>query len=515
MITQCVYGPIVPQQVICELIGGGVPERYPDLHFALIEFNAHWLASLVGSMDKCWVTGIGQDADWWLGHWDDTRPADDQPNMAQLFRLNEKWPYPLDAERVRPAPVPRLVPGRPRRRRLPAHHRAVDDRVGQRLPARRRDVPREPGADREAVRRCPGRRAGRHARRHPRRSPGVRGPGGRLNEHRFDGRVAVVTGAGRGIGRAHALLLADRGASVVVNDLGGSMDGVGADAEPASTVAAEIVAAGGAAIADTSDVATAAGAQALVDAAVERFGRLDILVNNAGIIRWAGFPDADADNLARHLAVHVGGSFNTARAAWPHMVEQGYGRIVMTTSVGDVRAARTTSRTPPPRPRVIGLTRSLTTAGAAHGIKVNLIAPGGVHPHGRRGARRLPSDQMSPDLVAPMVAFLAHEDCPVSGEIYAAGAGRFARIFIASTEGYVHAEAGADDRGRRRRTGRRSTTRPTTTSPPTSPTGPPSSWRICSRAAQNPDGTSRSRGSCGRSAHWDRSLPRARRCPRG
>ena len=95
MITQCVYGPMVPQQVMCELIGGGVPERYPDLHFALIEFNAHWLASLVGSMDKCWVTGIGQDADWWLGNWDDTRPDDDQPGMAQLFRLNDKWPYPL------------------------------------------------------------------------------------------------------------------------------------------------------------------------------------------------------------------------------------------------------------------------------------------------------------------------------------------------------------------------------------------------------------------------------------
>jgi predicted TIM-barrel fold metal-dependent hydrolase len=95
MVTQCVYGAMVPQQIVCELIGGGVPERYPDLHFALIEFNAHWLASLVGSMDKCWVTGIGQDADWWLGHWDDGRPADDQPGMARLFRLNEKWPYPL------------------------------------------------------------------------------------------------------------------------------------------------------------------------------------------------------------------------------------------------------------------------------------------------------------------------------------------------------------------------------------------------------------------------------------
>jgi predicted TIM-barrel fold metal-dependent hydrolase len=95
MITQSIYSTIVPQQVICELIGGGVPERFPDLHFALIEFNAHWLGSLVGAMDKCWVTGIGQDPDWWLGHWDDDRPSDDQPHMAQLFKLNEKWPYPL------------------------------------------------------------------------------------------------------------------------------------------------------------------------------------------------------------------------------------------------------------------------------------------------------------------------------------------------------------------------------------------------------------------------------------
>ncbi|MBV8979861.1 MAG: amidohydrolase family protein [Acidimicrobiia bacterium] len=95
MVTQSIYSTIVPQQVICELIGGGVAERYPDLHFALIEFNAHWLASLMGAMDKCWVTGIGQDADWWLGYWDGDRPAHDQPNMAQLFRLNEKWPYPL------------------------------------------------------------------------------------------------------------------------------------------------------------------------------------------------------------------------------------------------------------------------------------------------------------------------------------------------------------------------------------------------------------------------------------
>jgi NAD(P)-dependent dehydrogenase (short-subunit alcohol dehydrogenase family) len=257
-----------------------------------------------------------------------------------------------------------------------------------------------------------------------------------MNEHSFEGRVAVVTGAGRGIGRAYALLLAHRGAGVVINDLGGSMEGVGADSEPASAVAAEIADAGGVAIADSNDVASAGGAQALVDAAVERFGRLDILINNAGIIRWAGFPEADADNLATHLAVHVGGSFNTTRAAWPHMVEQGYGRIIVTTSSGLFGLPDNLSYATA-KAGVIGLTRSLTTAGAAHGIKVNLIAPAAMtRMAGQPGNEE--NAQMAPDLVAPMVAFLAHEACPVSGEIYAAGAGRFARIFIASTEGYVH-----------------------------------------------------------------------------
>jgi NAD(P)-dependent dehydrogenase (short-subunit alcohol dehydrogenase family) len=261
-----------------------------------------------------------------------------------------------------------------------------------------------------------------------------------VHEHSFEGRVAVVTGAGRGIGRAHALLLAERGARVVVNDLGGSMEGVGTDAEPASTVASEIVAAGGAAVADDHDVATPAGAQALVEGAVEQFGRLDILINNAGIIRWAGLPEADADNLARHLAVHVAGSFNTTRAAWPHMVEQGYGRIVMTTSAG-VFGLPTNLSYATAKGAVIGLTRSLTTAGAAHDILVNLIAPAAVTRMAGQTpdeAADKPAPQMSPELVAPMAAFLAHEDCPVSGEIYAAGAGRFARIFIASTPGYVH-----------------------------------------------------------------------------
>jgi NAD(P)-dependent dehydrogenase (short-subunit alcohol dehydrogenase family) len=255
---------------------------------------------------------------------------------------------------------------------------------------------------------------------------------GRMDAYGFDGRVAVVTGAGRGIGRAHARLLAERGARVVVNDLGGSMDGRGADAGPASGVVDEIVAAGGVAVADAHDVATEEGAEALVDTAVEQFGRIDVLVNNAGIIRWAGLPEADADNLARHLAVHVGGSFNTTRAAWPRMVEQGYGRIVMTGSAG-MFGLPTNLSYATAKAGVVGLTRSLSTAGVAHGIKINAVAPAAMTRMAGPGG-----DDTSVDLVAPMVVFLAHEACPVSGEIYAAGFGRFARIFLASTGGYLH-----------------------------------------------------------------------------
>jgi NAD(P)-dependent dehydrogenase (short-subunit alcohol dehydrogenase family) len=265
-----------------------------------------------------------------------------------------------------------------------------------------------------------------------------------MDGYSFEGRVAIVTGAGRGIGRAYALLLADRGASVVVNDLGGSTEGVGADAGVADRVAAEIAAAGGAAISNGDDVAETGGAEALVDAAIGRFGRLDILVNNAGIIRWAGFPRADAENLASHLAVHVAGSFNTTRAAWPYMVEQGYGRIVMTTSSGVFGLPENLSYATA-KGAVIGLTRSLNTAGSAHGIKINCIAPAAVTRMAGHAADDADptgggagSTEMSPDLVAPMVAYLAHESCPVSGEIYTAGFGRFARIFIGSTEGYVH-----------------------------------------------------------------------------
>jgi len=261
-----------------------------------------------------------------------------------------------------------------------------------------------------------------------------------VDEHSFDGRVAVITGAGRGIGRAYARLLAERGARVVVNDLGGSMRGEGADAGPAATVTDEIVAAGGDAIADTSDVATEAGARTLVDAAIERFGRLDVLITNAGIIRWADFPDVEPDDFDRHLAVHLWGSFHTARAAWPHMAAQEYGRVVMTTSTGMLGLPNNASYAAA-KAGVIGLARSLATAGVPLGIRVNLVAPAAMtRMAGRSGedADVPASSPMAPELVAPLVGFLAHESCPVTGEIYTAGGGRFARMFVAVAEGYVH-----------------------------------------------------------------------------
>jgi NAD(P)-dependent dehydrogenase (short-subunit alcohol dehydrogenase family) len=212
------------------------------------------------------------------------------------------------------------------------------------------------------------------------------------------------------------------------------LQGEGADTEPASTVTAEIVGEGGVAVADTSDVSTTEGAETLVRSTLDQFGRADILINNAGIIRWAGFPDADAGNLERHLAVHVGGSFNTTRAAWPHMVRQRYGRILMTTSAGIFGLPANVSYATA-KAAVIGLTRSLATAGAGDGIKVNLIAPAAST---RMAGTSAGAPEMDPALVAPLAAFLSHEACPVSGEMYAAGAGRFARMFIASTEGYLH-----------------------------------------------------------------------------
>ncbi|MFD7205668.1 SDR family NAD(P)-dependent oxidoreductase [Streptomyces sp. NPDC059893] len=263
-----------------------------------------------------------------------------------------------------------------------------------------------------------------------------------MSEFSFEGRVAVVTGAGRGIGRAHARLLAGRGAKVVVNDLGVSLDGEGGDDARAEAVAKEIAADGGTAVADTHDVSTADGGQAVIDTALDHFGRVDVLVNNAGVLHWGGPSDVSLATLEHQLDVDLVGSFTTLQAAWPHFVEQGYGRAVLTTSSA-VFGLGNNLPYPAAKSGVIGLARSAARAGAPHGIMVNLIAPAAQTRMGggdlTDDARPVPGRPFAPPAaVAPMVAYLAHENCPANGEIYVAGAGRFTRVFLASTRGYVH-----------------------------------------------------------------------------
>ena len=264
-----------------------------------------------------------------------------------------------------------------------------------------------------------------------------------MDDLRFDGRVAIVTGAGRGIGFEHARLLAWRGARVVVNDQGVGIDGSGGDAGPAQRAAEAIRAAGGSAVADFSDISTAEGSARLVETALQHFGRLDVLINNAGIYNTDAFPDIDLSDLRRHLDVHVSGSFLTAKACWPHMSENGYGRIVLTTSTGAL-GIRGLTAYGTAKAAVIGLTRALSavSAGQSSDIKVNAVAPMAytrmMAARDLGGADPEPEPERHPALVAPMAAVLAHETCPVQGEVLMAGMRRYSRLFLAETRGYVH-----------------------------------------------------------------------------
>lgn len=254
------------------------------------------------------------------------------------------------------------------------------------------------------------------------------------NQLGFDERVAVITGGGRGLGRAYALLLASRGAKVVVNDPGASLTGDGADEGPAHDVVREIVAAGGQAVASTDSVATADGGKAIIDTAIEHFGRVDILIHNAGIVRRGSLKELTYQDFESVLDVHLRGAFHVVRPAFPLMCTAGYGRIVLTSSIGGLYGNHGVANYAAAKAGIIGLTNVVALEGAAEGVTCNAIVPGAV----TRMAEGLDTSAYPPmgsDLVAPAVGWLAHESCSVSGELFVAIAGRVARAFIAETPG--------------------------------------------------------------------------------
>ena len=259
----------------------------------------------------------------------------------------------------------------------------------------------------------------------------------------FNDQVVIVTGAGQGLGREYALEFGRRGARVVVNDLAGLDSPEGSTAE---AVVKEITTAGGEAVASHDSVATPEGGQAIVDLAVARFGTIDAVIHNAGVWRHELFEDMTADQLDPVLDVHLRGAFFITRPAWSVMKEKGYGRIVLTSSstgaFGRIRGSNYAAA----KAALLGLARALSLEGADHGIKTTCILP--VAPFRKRGdvpaaltdqlhRAGLEPEDAGPELVAPMVVYLASANCAVNGEAFSAGGRRFGRVFIGVADGWV------------------------------------------------------------------------------
>jgi NAD(P)-dependent dehydrogenase (short-subunit alcohol dehydrogenase family) len=257
-----------------------------------------------------------------------------------------------------------------------------------------------------------------------------------MSEIRFDGRVAVITGAGGGLGKTYAKLLAARGASIVVNDLGGRSDGTGGGHSMADTTVKEILDAGGKAVANYDTVSTPEGGAKIVQAALDNFGKVDIVINNAGILRDKSFAKLEPQDLEAVLDVHLKGAFYVSQPAFRAMKEHNYGRFVFTSSGAGIFGNFGQTNYGAAKMGLVGLSNVLAVEGARNNIKSNVIAPvartrlteqllGGLAQH------------LDPEYVTPLVAYLCSEDCELTHEVFDVGAGRYARIFVGLGKGWT------------------------------------------------------------------------------
>jgi len=260
---------------------------------------------------------------------------------------------------------------------------------------------------------------------------------------RFDGQTAVITGGGRGLGRGYALALAARGANVVVNNRAGTVPGE----DPAADVVEEIRAAGGEATVHHADVSEPKTGAAIVDAALQAYGRLDIVVANAGVTYDArSFVETTPESLEQMLRIHVFGTYSLLRAAWPHLLEQGYGRVITTGSSSGFYGQPSAIEYSAAKGAIVGLTRALAHEADGTDVRVNLLSPGGMTaPNEKRLAvdedtKALLRGWLDPALVAPAIVLLAHRSCPYNGRMFSAGGGHVGRVVIGESEGFWPAD---------------------------------------------------------------------------
>jgi NAD(P)-dependent dehydrogenase (short-subunit alcohol dehydrogenase family) len=281
-----------------------------------------------------------------------------------------------------------------------------------------------------------------------------------MSEMRFDDDVVIITGAGRGLGREHALAFARRGAAVVVNDVGVEPDGAGGSATVAKGVVDEIVAAGGRAVADTHSVATAEDAQAIVRTAIDTFGTVTVLVNNAGIIDFATLEHIADENWHRMIAVTLDGAFQMSKAVWPHFAAQKHGRIISTTSNAGFAGNETLAHYGAAKLGVAGFTKALAQEVGDTGITVNAIAPMAITRMNRDaffGGANVEGDDWQADIrngkapmgpasaVSPTVLWLAHWTTTINGEIFSTSSGKVSRVAFVIGEGYFNPDHRPED----------------------------------------------------------------------